>query len=104
MGGPTGELQEVVGASVLCPGHGVSHMGTPGVPPTPMSRPWGLRGWVFPRDFEMEILIPPVGASKRGVTWSSTHHPAGKAIPWGYRGRKPKVLGKILVSLMWGWP
>lgn len=49
MGGPTGGPQEVVGASVLCPGHGGSHMGTPGPPPQTRVQAMGAAGLGFPQ-------------------------------------------------------
>lgn len=69
----------------------------------------GGAGLIFPKNFGMEILVPPAGAPKRGdglgkhpvgaEFGGSTHLPASKAIPCGYGGRN-RGLGEIPVSSM----
>lgn len=77
----------MVGASVLCPGHGGSHVGTPGSPPDLC--PGHGCCWV---GFSPNALIWKSSLfrrvhPKRGMAWGSTHHPDGKAIPCGYGGK-----------------
>lgn len=72
MGAPIWGPQEIVQASVLCPGHVGSHMGTPGVPSSPVSRPWVVLGSFFPKILGWKssslLRVHPKG----GMAWGST--------------------------------
>lgn len=60
------------------------------VPHGECPRPSALPGWVFPKYFRVENLIPPVGAAGRGMGRGSTG--------------KSNFGGKIPFPPVWGWP
>lgn len=118
-GGPMWRPQEVVGASVLCPGRGGTHMGTPGVPPSPVSGAWVLLGSFFPQNFGVRILTPfcrctPkggwLGAAPCGCRiWGQHPSPDGRSHPMWLRGEKhalgenPSFPGVGLALTPRGW-
>lgn len=72
-GGPVWRPQEVVGASVLCPGRGGTHMGTPGAPPQSCVRGVGAAGLIFPPKCWYGNPHPLLQVHpKRGMAWGST--------------------------------
>lgn len=63
-----------------------------------------LLGWVFPKCFDMEILIAPEGAPKKGDGLGQ--HPSARwqSHPMWLWGKKAGFGGKIPFFPMWGWP
>lgn len=119
MGAPIWGPQEIVQASVLCPGHEGSHMGTPGVPPQSCVQAMGATGLIFPQKFWDGNHHPSCGCTQKGGwlgaapcgcrIWGQHPSPSQQSHPmwlwgekWGFRGN-PSFTNVQLASMTVGW-